>query len=473
MKLTKIIATIGPATWTSDMILWLYRNGVNVIRMNFSHRDYEKMKEVITLVRDLNARGETKLSLLLDNKGPEIRTGKKEQKIQYQQGDLLKIFVKDDALQERDMFCDYPFLLEDLQIWDVLRIDSGLCDVEVVEIHDDYCIAKAKNDALVWSYRHINLPGKKLRLPAITESDKEDLLFAIEQGISILAMSFVRSAQHIQDVRDFWQEHGGKSLVIIAKIENQEGLDNLEEIVKASDGVMVARGDLGIEVPVTMLPYYQEKIMETCHKLWKPVIVATQMIESMMKEAFPTRAEIHDIYQAVQMGADATMLSGETAIGNYPLQAVSFMQQTIESAELHAERHIYNFHDEWHDIADVTYKYLLKSALYLAKNIDAAGIVLFTKSGKWAKFLSAYKSSVAILACTRDRVVAEQLWYYHGIIARVLQDKPLVDFDWIMWQSKKLENPHKKPFVLIGDTDTIVGAYPTIQVISKSKVESN
>jgi pyruvate kinase len=203
-----------------------------------------------------------------------------------------------------------------------LRIDSGLCDVEVVAIHDTYCVAKAKNDAIIGSYRHINLPGKKLKLPAITKTDEEDLLFAIDQGITILAMSFVRSAQHIHDVREFWKAHGGASLAIIAKIENQEGLDNLEEIVKASDGVMVARGDLGIEVPVTMLPFYQEKIMETCHTFGKPVIVATQMIESMMKEAFPTRAEIHDIYQAVQMGADATMLSGETAIGNYPLQAV-------------------------------------------------------------------------------------------------------------------------------------------------------
>jgi pyruvate kinase len=467
MKLTKIIATIGPATRTEDMILGLYHQGVNVIRMNFSHRDYEKMKEVIAMVRDLNTRGLTKLSLLLDNKGPEIRTGKKDQKIAYTTWEELRIFVDSTKVEEHDMFCDYPFLLEDLQIWDVLRIDSWLFDVEVLKVLDDHCVVKACNNAIIGSYRHINLPAKKLKLPAITKSDEEDILFAIEQGITILAMSFVRSAQHIKDVRNFWKAHGGTSLAIIAKIENQEGLDNLEEIIKESDGVMVARGDLWIEVPVTMLPYYQEQIMESCHRLGKPVIVATQMIESMMKEAFPTRAEIHDIYQAVQMGADATMLSGETAIGNYPLQAVAFMQQTIVTAEQHSPRALYNFSDEGQDVWGLTYKYLLKSALYLAKNIDAAAIVIFSKTGRGPKFLSAYKSQTPILACTRDETIAEQLGYYHGVIAHLVEGKPRVDYHWIMSQTKKLENPSKQPFILIGDTDTIVGEYPTIQVISR------
>lgn len=433
--------------------------------MNFSHRDYEKMKEVITHVRHLNAQDKTKLSLLLDNKGPEIRTGKKEIKSDYKQWDLIKIFVDISKVWDDDIFCDYPFLLEDLQIGDILRIDSGLFDVEVIEISADHCLVKAKNDAIIGSYRHINLPGKKLKLPGITSTDEEDLLFAIEQGITLLAMSFVRSAQHIQDVRDFWEKHGGKRLSIIAKIENQEGLDNLEEIVKASDWIMVARGDLWIEIPVTMLPYYQEKIIETCHRLWKPVIVATQMIESMMKEAFPTRAEIHDIYQAVQMWADATMLSGETAIWLHPLEAVSYMQETIKTAEQLWIRHMFDFDDQSQDIWWKIYQHLLKSSLYLAENIDAAAIVIFTKTGRWAKFLSAYKTDTPILACTRDPTIMEQLGYYYGVVARFIEWKPKVTFDWIMSQSKKLTNIEKKPFVLISDTDTIVGEYPTIQVI--------
>jgi pyruvate kinase len=192
----------------------------------------------------------------------------------------------------------------------------------------------------------------------------------------------------------------------------------LEEIVKESDGIMVARGDLGIEVPVTMLPVYQERIMNACHERGKPVIVATQMIESMMKEPFPTRAEINDIYQAVIMGADCTMLSGETAIGNFPIQAVEYMNATIKTAEQYKPRKIYNFSDADRDHTKLSYKYLVKSAMYLAKNINAAGIVIFTKTGNGAKLLAAYKSSLPVLVCTRSQEVVEKLGYYYGIIAR-------------------------------------------------------
>lgn len=466
MKRTKIIATIGPATWTEETILSLYHNGVNVIRMNFSHKDHDNMARVIGIVRKLNAEDKTKLSLLLDNKWPEIRTGKKEEKTAYKKWDMVTVYIDESRTWPDDIFCDYQFLLEDMQIGDVLRIDSWLFDAEVVEIHDTYCICKALNDAVIGTYRHINLPWKKLKLPWITSTDEEDMLFAIRHGITIVAMSFVRSAQHIEDLRAFWKQHWWDTLHIIAKIENQEWLDNLEEIVKASDGIMVARGDLWIEVPVTMLPYYQEKIMETCHRLWKPVIVATQMIESMMSEPFPTRAEINDIYQAVQMWADATMLSWETAIGKYPLEAVYYMQQTIKTAEQLGIKHMYDFDDTSLDLWWKIYQHLLQSALFLAEEIDAAGIVIFTKTGRWAKFLSAYKTDTPILACTREPRIVEQLGYYYGVVARLITGKPAVDFERIMSQSKKLTNPDKKPFVLISDTDMIAWWYPTIQVIS-------
>lgn len=465
MKRTKIIATIGPATWTEETILALYQSWVNVVRMNFSHKDHANMERVIGIVRKLNAEDKTKLSLLLDNKGPEIRTGKKEVKSTYKKWEMLKVYVDESQTWPDDIFCDYQFLLEDMQVGDVLRIDSWLFDAEVVEIHDTYCVCKALNDALIGTYRHINLPGKKLKLPWITQSDEEDMLFAIRHGITIVAMSFVRSAQHIADLRAFWKQNWWSTLHIIAKIENQEWLDNLEEIVQASDGIMVARGDLWIEVPVTMLPYYQEKIMETCHRLWKPVIVATQMIESMMKEPFPTRAEINDIYQAVQMGADATMLSWETAIWSYPLEAVSYMEQTIKTAEEFGITHMFDFDDSFLDVWWKIYHRLLQSALFLAEEIDAAWIVIFTKTWRGARFLSAYKTETPILACTRDATVMEQLWYYYGVVARLITWKPTVHFERIMSQAKKLTNPDHKPFVLISDTDMITGWYPTIQVI--------
>ena len=207
--------------------------------------------------------------------------------------------------------------------------------------------------------------------------------------------------------------------------------------------------------------------MNVCHAQGKPVIVATQMIESMMKEPFPTRAEIHDIYQAVEMGTDCTMLSGETAIGNFPIEAVQFMKQTIQTAEKHKHKHIYNFSDADWDHTKLRYKYLVKSAMFLAKNIDAAGIVIFTKTGNGAKLLSAYKSNLPILTCTRDPDVLEKLGYYYGVIAHKIDGKPQVDFDWISKQFPILSNPDNKPFVLISDTDKVAGNYPTIQVINK------
>ncbi|MFA7284304.1 MAG: pyruvate kinase [Candidatus Absconditabacterales bacterium] len=467
MKLTKIIATVGPATWTEEKIIALYKSGVNVIRMNFSHKDYDEKKMVIDLVRKLNAEDKTKLSLLLDNKGPEIRTGKKEEKTHYEKDEMVRISINADKVDARDIFCDYPYLLEDLKVGDIIKVDSGLFDVEVVEIGSDYCTCKALSSALIGSYRHINLPGKKIKLPGLTDQDKEDMLFGIANKINIVAMSFVRSAAHIQELRQFRRDNGGGEINIIAKIENEEGLNNLNEIVRESDGVMVARGDLGIEVPITMLPVYQEHIMNVCHAQGKPVIVATQMIESMMKEPFPTRAEIHDIYQAVEMGTDCTMLSGETAIGSYPIEAVQFMKQTIQTAEQYKHKRIYNFSDADRDHTKLRYKYLVKSAMFLAKNIDAAGIVIFTKTGNGARLLSAYKSNLPILTCTWDPDVLEKLGYYYGVIAHKIDGKPQVDFERISKQFPIVDNPDDKPFVLISDTDKVAGNYPTIQVINK------
>lgn len=466
MKLTKIIATVGPATWTEEKLIALYKAGINVIRLNFSHKDYDEKKMVIELVRRLNAENKVKLSILLDSKWPELRTGKKEVKTQYEKDEIIRITVNPDNVWERDIFCDYPYLLEDLVVGDIIKIESGLMDAEVVEIGSDYCNCKASAAALIGSYRHINLPGKKIKLPGLTDQDKEDMLFGIANGINIVAMSFVRDAANIQELREFRRNNGWGEIQIIAKIENQQWIDNLKEIVKESDGVMVARGDLGIEVPVTMLPVYQEIIMRECHEQGKPVIVATQMIESMMKEPFPTRAEIHDIYQAVEMGADSTMLSGETAIGNYPIEAVGFMKETIQVAEKYKPKMVYNFKDEGWDHTKLRFKYLVKSAMFLAKNIDAAGIVIFTKTGNGAKLLSAYKPSLPILACTRDPIVLEKLGYYYGVIAHKIDGKPDVDFDRISKQFFIVENSDKKPFVLISDTDKVVGNYPTIQIIN-------
>lgn len=470
MKLTKIIATIGPATRTEDSILALYQNGVNVVRLNFSHKGYDDKKKVIDIVHKLNAASKTKLSILLDTKWPEIRTGKKDQKIDYHEWEQFVLSITHDDPTDRNLFCDYPQLLDGLQVGDLIRIESWLFDVEVLEVHADYARVKALSHASIGSYRHINLPGKVVKLPWMIDQDKEDVLFGIQEGVDVIAMSFVRTADNIKEMKEFLYENGWGHIPIIAKIENQEWLDNSQEIIDASDGIMVARGDLGIEVPVTMLPVYQQQLIDQCHLTGKPVIVATQMIESMIKEPFPTRAEIHDIYQAVVMGVDCVMLSGETAVGDYPVQAVKFMTDTIKVAQEHRWSLSHRFSDEHRDGFAKDHKYVIKSALHLAKNINAAAIFVFTKTGRGARIISAYKLRVPTIALTRNPHVTQQLNYYYGISGITLQNKqPVVDYQRLLkhYDSTITETAEGKPFVVISDTDTITGHYPTIQVISE------
>jgi pyruvate kinase len=450
------------------MIVGLYKQGVNIIRLNFSHKDYQEKQKVIQLVHDLNTQGITKLSLLMDTKGPEIRTGAKTQHSLYTQWQDIKLTTRIDDCGIDDLYCDYPYLLQDINIWDIIKIDSGLFDVEVKTIHDNYCIVRALQDARIWSHRHINLPGKKLKLTAMSEQDQQDLLFGIHNGIHIVAMSFVRSAQDIDDLRNFWSMHGGGSVCIFAKIENMEGMQHIQSIVQHSDGIMVARGDLGIEADISLIPIYQQTIVKTCHHYGKPVIIATQMIESMMTQPFPTRAEIQDIAHAVQRGVDAVMLSGETAIGKYPLQAVSHMAHTIDMIQTHDPLPHPEVCDDGRDDKWLVYKHLINSAIQLADQIDAQAILIFTKTGAGAKIVSSYKPHQPVVVCTRDKIVADNLRMYYSIYPVVLQQK-IVNLDHT--QASKLIydasiTPSKQHIVCISDVDVISGHHPTIQVIS-------
>ena len=259
----------------------------------------------------MNASGKTNLSAMLDTKGPEIRTGDLGEKIQFRTGDRIKLYV-DKALVPVDgmsLYCDYPYLLEDVAIGQAIEIDSGLLTVVVRQKEKDYIITEAKSDCLIGSRRHVNLPGVSLRLPGITGQDKEDVLFAIREKYDCIAMSFVRSAANVDELRTLLSDNDASHIRIISKIENQEGIENLDEIIAASDGVMVARGDLGIEVPIQKLPVYQREIVKKSLFQGKFVIVATHLLETMIENPFPTRAEVSDIFNSVMQKADCIMLS--------------------------------------------------------------------------------------------------------------------------------------------------------------------
>lgn len=311
MKNTKIIATHGPAISGESDLLALYDAGVNIIRFNFSHARYDVVREVLKIMRKNNRNGRAALSMLLDTKGPEIRTGDLSMKQEYKTGDVFKFYTDKKYFSEDGsaLFCDYPYLGEDAFEGQVIDVDSGLFQVKVLKIHDTYLEVEAQNGALIGSRRHINLPGIRLKMPGITEKDREDIRFAVEESMDFIAMSFVRSKEHVEELRNYLKELGGEQIKIISKIENQEGIDNLTGIIEASDGIMVARGDLGIEVPIEKLPTYQSNMVRDTLAQGKFTIIATHMLESMIENPSPTRAEVSDIYNSVMQRSDAVMLS--------------------------------------------------------------------------------------------------------------------------------------------------------------------
>ena len=402
MKKTKIIATHGPALKGEADLQALYDAGVNVIRFNFSHAQYESVREVLTLMRKNNRSGRTALSMLLDTKGPEIRTGDLSQKQQYAKGDIFKLYVNLEKFSEdgSSLFCDYPFLAQDGFEGQIIEIDSGLFQVQVQKIENDFLEVVALNDALIGNRRHVNLPGIRLKMPGITDKDKADVKFAVEESMDFIAMSFVRSRANVEELRVYLKDLGAEHIKIISKIENQEGIENLAEIIEASDGIMVARGDLGIEVPIEKLPTYQSDIVKQTRAQGKFVIIATHLLESMIENPFPTRAEVSDIYNSVMQRADSVMLSGETAAGKYPIQSVEVMSATIREAEAHIDIVHQDFQAFDLTTRDIEKKSLIKSAIYAAEELKVEALFIFTKSGKLARLAAAFRPNLPIYAFT-------------------------------------------------------------------------
>ncbi len=424
MKKTKIIATVGPVTESSENLAALYDGGVNVLRFNFSHAEYGNVSKIVARVRELNASGRTNLSTLLDTKGPELRTGDLSEKRRYVRGQEFRMYVdwEKAAADGTGLFCDYPHLVEDLKPGQTIRIDSGLLDATVIENGPDFLLVRAENDALIGSRRHVNLPDTKIRLPGVTGKDREDILFGISEGMDFVAMSFVRTRENVEELRALLRENAAEHVKIIAKIENREGIENLDAIIEASDGVMVARGDLGIEIPIETMPYYQKEIVAKCRAAGKFVIVATHLLETMIENPFPTRAEVSDIFNAVAQRADATMLSGETTIGKYPLESVRMMRSVIESAE----SYFVSEHKEYSNAGltkrDLEKKALIKNAIYAAEDLKAEAILVFTKSGRLARLTAAYRPNVPVYAFTGSEKTLRYMNALYGIVGMVIPE---------------------------------------------------
>ena len=414
LKKTKIIATLWPSVDSEKWIRKLYKNWANIVRMNYSHTNYDYFWKIIKTVHDLNKKWETNLGILTDTKWPEIRTKEIENKVKLKKGD---IFIFTTLANEKDItnkekmkviVCDYEYIISDLEIWHIIDIDTWLLKALVIEKKPGELICKALNQHSVWSKRHVNLPWIKIHLPWITDSDKNDIKFAVEKWTDFIALSFVRNKGNILELREYLKKiKAPKGIQIISKIENQESLDNIDEIIEESDWIMIARWDLWAEIPFQTLPVIQKIIADKCKANWTFFIVATQILESMVTNPIPTRAEVTDIFNAAMQKADCTMLSWETAAWDYPIEAVKTMKDVLKYSETQVKyKHDYFTKDLWkHE----NKKLLIKNAIVTAENLKVKALMIFTDSWFMAKTASAFRPNVPVLTFTFTDTLLKKL----------------------------------------------------------------
>ena len=330
---------MGPNTNDRELLKKLIENGMDVARFNFSHGDHEEQKSRMDLLKELRQELNTNTAILLDTKGPEIRTGvlKGGKRIMLKAGEQFTLTTEEIEGDESKVSITYEGLVQDVDAGRVILIDDGLIELKVVGKSEKEIFCEVINGGELGERKGVNVPNVAVRLPAITEKDKDDIRFGVEQGIDFIAASFVRNAECVLEIKAYLKELGAPYVPIIAKVENAEGIKNIDEIIRAADGVMVARGDLGVEIPAEEVPYLQKMIIQKCNMNFKTVITATQMLDSMMRNPRPTRAEVTDVANAVYDGTDAVMLSGETAQGKYPLEALQMMVHIIQNTEQHLD----------------------------------------------------------------------------------------------------------------------------------------
>ncbi|MFD0588358.1 pyruvate kinase [Paenibacillus sp. GCM10027627] len=427
MRKTKIVCTIGPSSESLENTKKLIQAGMNVGRLNFSHGDFEEHGNRIKNIRLANTELGTSVAILLDTKGPEIRLGKlKEEPIELVQGDAITLTTEEILGDRSRIPVTYNNLPNDLSVGSTVLIDDGLIGLTVEAIEGTEVHCRIVNSGPIKSKKGVNVPGVKISLPGITEKDANDIVFGIEQGVDFIAASFVRKASDVLEIRELLEKHNAGHIQIISKIENQEGVDNLDEILEVSDGLMVARGDLGVEIPAEEVPLVQKMMIKKCNRAGKPVITATQMLDSMQRNPRPTRAEASDVANAIFDGTDAIMLSGETAAGKYPVESVQTMSRIAERAESALEyREIFTkqANAQQTSVTEAISQAVANSAL----DLNAKAIVTATQSGFTARMVSKYRPKATIIAVTTDERVMRRLALGWGVIPVKGEDADTTD----------------------------------------------
>jgi pyruvate kinase len=417
MKKTKIICSIGPASCAPDVMEKMVNAGMNVARINFSHATLEERKNVVESVKEVRKRTGANIAILYDTKGPEFRSGMLENgEINLIEGNLIRV-VKEDILgTEEKITVNHPQVLDNLEVKDVILLENGLMKIEVISKEEDGVTCRIVNGGILGNKKSLSVPGKRLDIPYVSEKDKEDIIYACEHEPDYLAISFVSCKEEVEEVRSILKEHGQADLPIICKIENAMGIENLDEILEVSEGIMVARGDLGTETCMETLPLVQKDMIKKCREHGKIAIVATEMLESMKKNARPTRAEISDVANAVLDGADAVMLSGESTVGKYPAETVKFMADICEATENQADfTGKFNYKKYFGATQTISTCVVESSKLMNSKLIVAA-----TVSGFTARKISNLKPKCLILATCPTEEIGRRLTLNWGVYPAIV-----------------------------------------------------
>lgn len=416
MKKTKIICTMGPNTNDRELMKKLVENGMDIARFNFSHGDHEEQKARMDMLKAIREEVGRPVAILLDTKGPEIRTGllKDGKKVNLEEGQTFTLTTEKIEGDEKRVSITYDGLAEDVEIGKTILIDDGLIELKVKNITDTDIICTVINGGELGQRKGVNVPNVPVRLPALTQKDREDIIFGVEQGVDFIAASFVRSAEGVLEIKALLKECNAPHIPIIAKIENAEGIKNIDEILHCADGIMVARGDLGVEIPAQEVPYLQKLLIQKCNDNYKPVITATQMLDSMIRNPRPTRAEVTDVANAVYDGTDAVMLSGETAQGKYPLEALQMMVEIVKNTENHLD------YDALLEKAQENQKKSIASAIgyssvATAASLKAKCILTPTASGATARVVSKFKPEAMIVGVTPNEETLRRMQIYRGV----------------------------------------------------------
>ena len=456
MRKTKIVCTLGPSTDNEDVLKQLMLEGMNVARCNFSHGVYEEHKKRMDMVKKIRKEVKKPIAILLDTKGPEVRVKKfKDGKVTLQEGQLFTLTSEEVEGTQEKVSVTYNRLYEDLEVGMKVLIDDGLIEMRVEKVEQTNIVCRVINGGTVSNNKGINVPDVNLSMPYLSEKDREDILFGISQDVDFIAASFVQNKEDILQLRRLLDKNGGEDIKIIAKIENAQGVENIDEIIEVSDGIMIARGDMGVEIPYEEVPVIQKMIIKKVYQLGKQVITATQMLESMIKNPRPTRAEATDIANAVYDGTSAIMLSGETAAGAYPVEAVKTMVRIAERTEQDVDYRKRFFHHDRNANPDIT-DAICHATCTTAHDLNAKAIVTVTKSGRSARMISGYRPASGIIGCATSEKVCRQINLAWGVTPILIkEEKDVYDlFDNALMAAEKMKLLEK------GDLTVITSGVP-------------